>query len=64
MKNLAIVFAVGATALLSSSAANASDGTVKMKAATYATQQSKAATDATQQSQSTDISSRGRHCNE
>jgi hypothetical protein len=50
MKNLAIVFAVGATALLSGSAANASDGTVKMKAAT--------------ESQSTDISSRGRHCNE
>lgn len=49
MKNFAIVFAVGATALLGSPAANASDDTVKIKATTDVTQQS------------TDISSRGRH---
>ena len=49
MKNLAIVFAVGATALLASSTANASVDTVKIKATTEVTQQS------------TDISSRGRH---
>jgi hypothetical protein len=49
MKYLAIVFAVGATALLGSPAANASDDTVKIKATTDVTQQS------------TDISSRGRH---
>jgi hypothetical protein len=48
MKKLAIVFAVGAAALLGGSAANAADNTVKAKAATDVTQ-------------STDISSRGRH---
>jgi hypothetical protein len=40
MKKLAIVFAVGAAALLGSSAANAADNTVKAKAATDATQSS------------------------
>jgi hypothetical protein len=49
MKQLAIVFAVGAAALLGGSAANAADNTVKAKAATDVTQQS------------TDFSSRGRH---
>jgi hypothetical protein len=49
MKNLAIVLAVGAAALLGGSAANASDNAVKAKAATGVTQSS------------TDISSRGRH---
>ena len=49
MNKLAIVFAVGATALLGGSAANAADNSVKAKATTDATQQS------------TDISSRGRH---
>jgi hypothetical protein len=49
MKKLAIVFAVGAAALLGSSAANAADNTVKAKAATDVTQSS------------TDISSRRRH---
>jgi len=49
MKKLAIVFAVGAAALLGGSAANAADNTVKAKAATDATQSS------------TDISSRHRH---
>jgi len=49
MKKLAIVFAVGAAALLGGSAANAADSTVKPKAATDVTQQS------------TDVSSRGRH---
>ena len=49
MRKLAIVFAVGAAALLGGSAANASDDTVKAKAATDVTQQS------------TDISSRHRH---
>jgi hypothetical protein len=49
MKNLAIVFAVGAAALLGGSAANAADNTVKAKAPTDVTQQS------------TDFSSRGRH---
>jgi hypothetical protein len=49
MKKLAIVFAVGAAALLGGSAANAADNTVKAKAATDVTQQS------------TDFSSRGRH---
>ena len=48
MKKLAIVFAVGAAALLGGSAANAADNTVKAKAATNVTQ-------------STDFSSRGRH---
>src|SRR6202165_1928056 len=48
MKKLAIVFAVGAAALLGGSAANATDTTVKAKAATDVTQ-------------STDISSRRRH---
>jgi hypothetical protein len=48
MKKLAVVFAVGAAALLSGSAANAADNTVKAKAATDA-------------AQSTDISSRGRY---
>ena len=48
MKKLAIVFAVGAAALLGGSAANAADNTVKAKAATDLTQQS------------TDFSSRGR----
>src|SRR4030088_3177374 len=48
MKKLAIVFAVGAAALLGGSAANA-DNTVKAKAATDVTQPS------------TDFSSRGRH---
>jgi len=49
MKKLAIVFAVGAVALLGGSAANATDNTVKAKAATDVAQQS------------TDFSSRGRH---
>jgi hypothetical protein len=49
MKKLAIVFAVGAAALLGGSAVNAADNTVKAKAATDVTQQS------------TDFSSRGRH---
>ena len=49
MKKLAIVFAIGAAALLGGSAANAADNTVKAKAATDVTQQS------------TDFSSRGRH---
>jgi hypothetical protein len=49
MKKLAIVFAVGAAALLGGSAANAADNTVKAKAAIDVTQQS------------TDFSSRGRH---
>jgi hypothetical protein len=50
MKKLAIVFAVGATALLGGSASNAAANTaVKAKAATDVTQPS------------TDISSRGRH---
>ena len=49
MKKLAIVFTVGAAALLGGSAANAADNTVKAKAATDVTQSS------------TDISSRGRH---
>src|SRR5258708_38079176 len=49
MKKLAIIFAVGAAALLGGSAANAADNTVKAKAATDVTQQS------------TDFSSRGRH---
>ena len=49
MKKLAIVFAVGAAALLDGSAANAADNTVKAKAAADATQSS------------TDISSRHRH---
>ena len=48
MKKLAIVFAVGAAALLGGSAANAADNTVKAKAATDVTQPS------------TDFSSRGR----
>ena len=47
MKKLAIVFAVGAAALLGGSAANASDNTVKAKASTGV-------------SQSTDFSSRHR----
>ena len=49
MKKLAIVFAVGAAALLGGSAANAADNMVKAKAAIDVTQQS------------TDFSSRGRH---
>jgi len=49
MKKLAIVFAVGAVALLGGSAANAADNPVKAKTATGVTQQS------------TDFSSRGRH---
>ena len=49
MKKLAIVFAVGAAALLGGSAANAADNTVKAKAAADVTQQS------------TDFSSRGRY---
>lgn len=49
MKKLAILFAIGAIALLGGSAANAADNTVKAKAAIDATQQS------------TDFSSRGRH---
>jgi hypothetical protein len=49
MKKLFIAMAVGAAALLGSSAANAADNTVKAKAATDVTQSS------------TDISSRGRH---
>jgi hypothetical protein len=49
MNRLAIVFAVGAAALLGASAANAADNSVKAKAATDVT------------SQSTDFSSRGRH---
>jgi len=49
MKKLAIIFAVGAAALLGGSAADAADNAVKAKAATDITQQS------------TDLSSRGRH---
>jgi hypothetical protein len=49
MKQLAIVLAIGATALLGGSAANASDNAVKVKAAAGVSQPS------------TDISSRGRH---
>jgi len=49
MKTLAIVFALGAAALLGGSAANAADNMVKAKAAIDVTQQS------------TDFSSRGRH---
>src|SRR5712664_4191630 len=49
MKKLAIVFAVGAAALLGGSAANAADNTVKAKAATDVTQSS------------TDISSRNHY---
>ena len=49
MKKLAIAFAVGAAATLGGSAAQASDNTIKTKAATDVTQPS------------TDISSRGRH---
>jgi hypothetical protein len=49
MNRLAIVFAVGAAALLGGSAANAADNSVKAKATTDVT------------SQSTDFSSRGRH---
>ena len=49
MKKSAIVFAVGAAALLGGSAANASDNSVKAKAATDVTQRS------------TDMSSRGRY---
>ena len=49
MNKLAIVFAVGAAALLGGSAANAADNMVKAKASTDVTQQS------------TDVSSRGRH---
>ena len=49
MNKLAIVFAVGAAALLGGSAANAADNTVKAKAAADVKQQS------------TDFSSRGRH---
>ena len=49
MKKLAIVFAVGAAALLGGSAANAADNTVKAKASTEVAQPT------------TDISSRGRH---
>ncbi len=52
MKKLAIVFAVGAAALLGGSAANAADNTVKAKAATDVTQSSIS---------STDISSRRRY---
>lgn len=52
MKKLAIAFAVGAAALLGSSAANAADGTVKARAATEA---------ATDVSQSTDFSAHRRH---
>ncbi|WP_029586099.1 hypothetical protein [Bradyrhizobium sp. URHD0069] len=48
MKKLAIVFAVGAAALLGGSAANATDSTVKAKTSADATQ-------------STDISSRNRY---
>ncbi len=48
MKKLAIVFAVGAAALLGGSAANAADNTVKAKASTVT-------------QTSADISSRGRH---
>ena len=40
MKNLAIVFAVGAAALLGGTAANAADNTVKATAATNVSQQS------------------------
>ena len=47
MKKLAIVLAIGATALLGSSAANAADNTVKARASTDA-------------AQSTDVSSRHR----
>src|ERR1700688_3772968 len=45
MKKLAIVFAVGAAALLGGSAANAADNTVKAKAATDVTQSSTSSTD-------------------
>src|SRR5450432_4360277 len=48
MKKFAILFAVGAAALLGGSAANAADNNVTAKAATDV-------------AQSTDISSRGRH---
>jgi hypothetical protein len=40
MKKLALVFAVGAAALIGGSAANAADNTVKAKAAADVTQQS------------------------
>src|SRR5260370_22227028 len=50
MKKLAIVFAVGAAALLGGSAANAADNTVKANAATDVTQSSP------------DLSSLHRHC--
>jgi hypothetical protein len=49
MKQLAIVFAVGAAALLGRSTAHAADNTVRAKAAAHVTQQS------------TDFSSRDRH---
>ena len=49
MKQLAIVFAVGAAALLGGSTAHAADNTVRAKAATHVTHQS------------TDFSSRDRH---
>ena len=49
MNKLAIVLAVGATALLGGSAANAANDSVKVKATSDVTQQS------------TDFSSRGRH---
>jgi hypothetical protein len=49
MKKLALIFAVGAAALIGGSAANAADNTVKAKAATDVTQQS------------TDFSSHRRH---
>src|SRR5260370_24251432 len=52
MKKLALVFAVGAAALLGGSAANAADNAVKAKAATDVTQSSIS---------STDISSRRRY---
>jgi hypothetical protein len=45
MKKLALVFAVGAAALLSGSAANAADNTGKAKAATDVTQSSTSSTD-------------------
>jgi hypothetical protein len=45
MKKLALVFAVGAAALLSGSAANAADNTVKAKAAIDVTQSSTSSTD-------------------
>jgi hypothetical protein len=52
MKKLCIAMAVGAAALLGGSAANATDNTVKVKAATDVTQSS---------TSSTDISSRRRY---